>query len=217
MEIIVTEKGKRFFTIAAKAQSYKNILYLFIIFPVSIVCFVFIITGILTGAGTIPAGIGLLMLPASLLLGYAMMLLDLKMITGILGYDPVSIKRKKTGSGFKGWFKSAVTDPLLWKAPWYFTLKMILSTFTFAIVTGFTSLSIYLTLFPLTPLVFGKVTNYIKYGKDFIDKYPLFLAAGPVLGIPLIFVSLHLFLAVCRMHAGLAEKMITGESSRNRR
>ncbi len=208
------EKAGKIFSIAGKAQSYKNILYLFIIFPLSIIYFVFLITGICVGAGTIPAGIGFLILSASLMLGYAMMRLEQKMVSGILGYSLPAAERGTGGKEQKGWIKSAVTDRLLWKGPVYFTVKLVLSTLTFGIVTAFTSLSVYLTLFPLTPLVFGKVTNYIKYGKDFINKYPLFLAVGPIAGVPLIFVSLHLFRAVCKLHAGLAGKMLKRNSSK---
>jgi hypothetical protein len=142
---------RRFFKVIVSKQAYLNLVYLLAAFPLGLLYFVLLTTGLWTGIALsiVWVGIPLLMLVGVgwwALAGFerAMAVFWLKEEIPAMRPDP------GPGKGIWATVRGYLTHPVTWKSPVYLFLKLPLGTATFAILVTLISLTLAFLSLPLT-------------------------------------------------------------------
>lgn len=141
-------------TIAFRAQTYRNILYLFASFPLGVFYFVALLAGLSTGLGSVIAGIGIPILGASVLAWWGMAAFERQLAIWWLRVDIGPMYRQRPqGLGAWGWMRHHLGSSVTWTSLLYLLAKFPLSLLSFMLGVALTALSSYLILAPVPVLV----------------------------------------------------------------
>ena len=206
-----------FFGIVADPQSYINILYLLLAFPLGIAYFVFLVTGISVGAGLIIIWVGVPILALVLAGSWAMCELECSLAVGLLTERiPDTVRERTTVTDdqnlssverlFVGaWrrLKSHLSNRLTWTGMLYLFMKFPLGIASFVMVV---------VLVAVTGALLGAPFYYwVDDGIDFgiwrVDAMWEALILT-IIGIPLVFISLHLMNGAAFLSGRLARVML---------
>jgi len=136
---------------ATDGQTYLNLLYLLLAFPLGIAYFVFLVTGLSLGAGLLIVFIGIPILMAVLLacrgLGAFERLLARIMLNVSIPPPPPA---QPSEPGFLGALKGMFRDTVTWKSLGYLLLKFPFGIAAFSVLVTSFSISVALVLAPLT-------------------------------------------------------------------
>jgi len=192
---------RRFFGVAADAQSYMNILYLGLSFPLGIAYFVFLVTGISLGFGLIIIWIGIPILMLVLAGSWVLCELERLLANGLLR-EIIPAVRRRSISGpvadvqglsagerlFIGtWrrFKIHVSDRLTWTGILYLTIKFPLGIASFVI--GVTLIAVTGALLT-APFFYTRADmNWSVWTIDTLWEAMIL----SLIGIPMVFITLH--------------------------
>ena len=153
---------KPFFGVIAKPQSYVNIFYLLLAFPLGIAYFVFLVTGISLGAGLVVIWVGVPILALVFAGSWAICGFERILAVKLLKEDiPHAARRRPVVSAgqdlstverlFVGvWrrFKSHLSNRLTWTGMLYLLIKFPLGIASFTIVVTLVSVSVALLTAP---------------------------------------------------------------------
>jgi len=212
---------KNFFGVVAKKQTYLNMLYLFLSFPLGIIYFVLLVTGLALGFGLIITLLGIPILIGIMLLWHnlaAFERIQAKQLLGLnIPYTPNNYKSEKTI-----WrkLKMHISDAHTWKSFSFLFLKFPIGIASFVILVVFLAISFG---FIATPILLNLAQSEvlpangafcIGYGNDYTKCYvtnyfTAFLAS--IAGIFFLFVSLHLFNGLAKVEGMLAEVLLNKE------
>jgi len=208
--------SKRFFGVIAEPQSYINIFYLLLAFPLGIAYFVFLVTGISVGAGLIVIWVGVSILALVLAGSWAMCEFERILAVSLLKEDIPHTPRGRSAATddqnlsalerlFIGtWrrFKSHLTSRLTWTGMLYLFLKFPLGIGSFVMVVVLVSVTGALVGAPF----YYWVDDGIDLGIWQVDVVweALILTLA---GIPLVFISLHLMNGAAFLSGRLARVM----------
>ncbi len=144
----------KLFHVGVSGQSYLNLLYLFLTFPLGLCYFILIITGLSMGAGLAAIGIGFLILLLTLLmwLGFAAFEREMAIWWLHIAIPPMSVRAPYKQTYWQR-FRSTMSNPVTWKSLAYLLAKFPLGLFTFIIVLILIVISAGLILAPVTYLV----------------------------------------------------------------
>ncbi len=206
-----------FFGVIAEPQSYINILYLLLALPLGTAYFVFLVTGISVGAGLIIIWVGVPILALVLAGSWAMCEFERILAVSLLKEDiPRTIRGRSTVTDDKDlssverlfvgtWrrFKSHLADRLTWTGILYLFLKFPL---------GIASFVMAVTMISVTFALLGAPAYYwvgegIELGIWQVDMLWEALILT-LIGIPLVFVSLHLMNLTALVSGRLARVML---------
>lgn len=142
-----------FFDVITRKQSYLNIIYSILSFPLALVYFVFAVTALSLGIGLIPIFVGIPVLVLTLLLCRKIMLLECILAEGLLHEDKhiADIWRNKapaSGEQILNKAKATLFNPDNWKAVFYIFIKFIYSTVVFTVSVTLVSVSAALVCAP---------------------------------------------------------------------
>ena len=209
--------SKRFFGVIAEPQTYINIFYLLLAFPLGIAYFVFLVTGISVGASLIIIWVGVPILALVLAGSWAMCEFERMLAVSLLKEDiPRAIRGRlavtddqNLGSmerlmiGTWRRLKSHLTNRLTWTGMLYLFLKFPLGIGSFVMVV---------VSFAVTGALLGAPFYYwVDDGIDLVTWQvdvvweALILALA---GIPLAFISLHLMKGAAFLSGRLARVML---------
>lgn len=195
-----TGKNIGFFRAIVTPQSYLNIAYLLLAFPLGIFYFVFLITGLSLGFGLLItlAGIPILLL----VLGGSSILCRFERQAAItlLNEDiPSSVSRPASG-GLWSRVKALLKDRVTWTGMLYLLLKFPLGIVAFTIAVTLISVSLSLLTAPI-------YYSYMSLGFWNIDMlWEAFVLT--LIGIPMVFISLHLMNGAAFLSGRLARVML---------
>ena len=184
-----------FLTAPVRAQTYKNLLYVGLQFPLGLTYFVVLVPVLALGVGTLPLLL-LLGAPAlgALLLGVAVMTFD-RAVTELL--LPVELDRHTAGSSLDDGVVTYARDLLLDPGT-YLSLGFVLAKFVVGLATfvTLTVTGVFVAVFVTAPLLYANpATNYTfplpAGGTVVVDTLPEATALA-VLGVVLLFVSANL-------------------------
>ena len=212
-----------FFDVITDKQTYLNILYLMLSFPLGIFYFVYIITAFSLGIGLIPIFIGIPVLYVFLISVKILMRFEGKMAAIFLGMNinGSNAKREK-GVGILIKFKDELFDKELWKAILYLTLKFFFGIMIFVLCITLVSVSLGLIAAPVIFQIFEYNLNMdggLHFDIDGVQIYGLLgflgVSATPMqemlilmlLGIFIGIGSLHLFNKTAYLMGGLLKVM----------
>lgn len=198
----------KFFAVVARGQTYLNMLYLLLSFPLGIFYFVFLVTGFSAGIPLIIVWVGLLLLALVLAAWQGFILFERKMAIAMLGEDipPVQLadlSGKTTWQKFGAWFKNPVT----WKGLVFLLAKFPLGIASFVILVTFGALSLALLAAPFIYRQLPLVVNWGWNNTFVIDTLNKAVLAS-LAGVVMLFVSLHIFNGVAWLWAKFAHLML---------
>jgi hypothetical protein len=178
---------KKLFSVFAKPQTYLNLVYLFLTFPLGLTYFIILVTGLSLGFGLIIIWVGLLILAAVFAISWACVHFERILAVHFLSIEipqPVSIS--VPGEPIFQQFKRYFGNPVTWKGVAYLFLKFPLGVATFAISVALLSLSFALLMAPF----FYPFWNF-NFFYTRINSLPVALVAM-TLGVFMTPLSLHL-------------------------
>lgn len=131
-----------FFGVAIRKQTYLNALYLLLAFPLGILYFVFLVTGISLGISLLIVWIGLAILLAVFLIWYALLEFERHLAIWMLQEQIPPLSRQDT-SGLTLWqkFKSILANPVTWKGLLYLLARFPLGILSFTVLVTLVALS----------------------------------------------------------------------------
>lgn len=178
-----------FFGVAAKPQSYLNILYLLLGFPLGIFYFTFLVTGVSVGIGTLIIWVGVLVLMIVFGLSYALLFFERGLANVLLGTNIPPLVRANPPSSLLENLKLFIADPLTWKGLLYLLLRFPLGIFSFVMIVTLFSASLGLMM---TPLVYR--LSWITIDVSFVGVIdtPNKALTAAIMGFLLVFVSFHI-------------------------
>tara|TARA_Y100000310_G_scaffold300737_1_gene336652 strand:- start:124 stop:795 length:672 start_codon:yes stop_codon:yes gene_type:complete len=211
-----------FFGVVADPQSYVNILYLLLGLPLGIAYFVVLVTGISLGFGLAVIWVGLPILLLVFLISWALCQFERVLTNTMLKEDIPPMARSgqpvagaSSLSGEEAFFvgvwrrlKAHLSDRLTWTGMVYLLLKLPVGIATFTIAVTLVSVSIGLIAAPAymwasDPFEF----SWLGLGDRSVDPFPWSWILTPV-GIPALFISLHLMNLTAFLSGRMARVML---------
>jgi len=182
-----TTKKRGFFGVVIDPQSYLNIIYLLLAFPLGTFYFVFLVTGLSVGLGMIITLLGIPIMLLVLVISRALCAFERKVTISLLNEDISSYSIQPTSGGLWSKFKVLMTSRNTWIGLFYLLLKFPLGTATFSIAVTLVSISVSLISAP----AWAWTVDTETWGGWTFDPFtwsPLFV----LIGIIFVFISLHL-------------------------
>ena len=194
---------ERFFRVALDGQTYLNILYLLLAFPLGLAYFIILVTGLSLGFSLAILWVGLLILALMVIAWWIMAAVERQLAIWLLREQiPPMDSPKPAGPEFWARCKSHLTNPVTWKSLVYLFVKFPLGVLSFVVVVTCLSLSAGLIAAPwLYPY------GHIEIGLWTIDSpsEAWFMAAiGVVVGL----LSMHLMNGLAFVSGRLARLML---------
>jgi len=169
-----------------EGQTWRNLLYLFLSFPLGLVYFVLTVTLLSVGVGTIVIVVGIPILVVTFALVRGFVAAERALLWKLLGVSIPAPAPRARPTGLIERMMSYLGDAHLWKGLVYLLLHFVFGVASFALVMGLIPASVGLLTMPLTyqlvPMTVGleRITT--------LDQAVLCCSAGAILGL----LSLHL-------------------------
>ena len=212
-------KQQGFFGVVAAPQSYINILYLFLSFPLGIAYFVFLVTGISLGFGLLIIWIGVPVLVLVLAGSWVLCELERVLAIGLLKEDIPSAARQSISGPvvdvqdlsagerlFIGtWrrLKAHLANRLTWTGMFYLFLKFPVGIASFTIAVTLVAVTFGLLAAP----AYMWTSDPLTWGDWSFDPFPWSWILT-LIGIPMVFISLHLMNGAAFVSGRLARVML---------
>lgn len=203
----------RFFGVIARKQTYLNMLHVLLSFPLGLFYFVFLVTGLAVGIGTIIIWIGLLILAMVMAAWFLFILFERQLAAGLLQVKMNPLETPRTRMAGTTWRKvvAYLKNPVTWKGLLYLFLKFPLGVGFFSVGTSFLAITIsflvapigYRFFYPEVWFTMEKIWRVDTLGEAMI----LF-----VVGALLLFVTLHLINGMAWISAQLAKALLDNPS-----
>ena len=171
---------------ATQAQTYLNLLYLLLAFPLGIAYFVFLIFGLSVGMGLLIVFIGIPILIAVFFACRGLGTFERGMARSMLHLSIGSPSAPASGPGLLAKFKALFSSAATWKSMVYLMLKFPFGIATFVVLVTAFSTSVGLILAPLTYRIAP-----INFGLWQVDTKNE-AAVWCLIGVTLLLVSFHL-------------------------
>ena len=209
-----------FFGVIVRPQSYVNVFYLLLSFPLGIAYFVFLVTGLSLGFGLLIIWVGVPVLVLVFLGTWVLVQLERGLAIGLLHEDIPTVRRvdiadrnDSAGQNLSGaeralvggWrrLKRHLVDRLTWTGMLYLFLKFPIGIASFVVTVVLTAVTL---SFLGAPFYFW-VDDGIDLGIWQVDSLPEAIVLT-LIGIPMLFVSLHLMNAAAFLSGKLARVML---------
>ena len=198
----------RFFGIAADPHTYGALFYMLLSLGTGIVYFTWTVVGLSLSLGLLILIVGVPLLLLFLASTRLLSLVEGRIVETLLG---VRMPRRPLYSQRdKPWLKrigEMFTDGRTWTTMLYFLLMLPLGTAYFTIAVTLVTISLAFIGAPLG-LVFPHGYDVTFYDWDVSGSTPWLLPVMSVLGVAMLFSTLHLARAIGRMHGWLAKHLL---------
>lgn len=199
--------------VVTDAQTYKNLLYLLLAFPLGLVYFVFLVVGFSLGLALSVLIVGLGILLGSVLAVRVIASFERRLSNTLLSTEIPAPNDVETSSGgivdtLKAYLQAAST----WKGLGFVFLKFWMGTLSFVLLVSFLGVALELLVLPLFPGgVFNTQVGGFAVGDAFDSSLERALAvpAGAVLTI----VALNVLNAFAGVSASIATSLLGPQSS----
>lgn len=146
----LSRMANRFFRVVIRKQSYLNVLYLLLSFPLGLTYFIFLVVGISLGIGLAILWIGFIVLALVFGAWIGFMAFERVLTNAMLGEKIPPIRRPvPPGSSLWQRFKILFTSRTTWLGFVYLLIKFPLGIFSFTVVVSFFASSLALIASPL--------------------------------------------------------------------
>jgi hypothetical protein len=194
-----------FVGVVARPQTYRNLVYLALAFPLGIAYFVALVTGFSLGAGLAVTLVGLPILLATFWLVRALSLVERRLATALLG---VAIPDPAPGAADGLWDRivALLTAPVTWLGLVFLLGKFVLGVATFVILAVLGALTVALLA---APLYYDLPNAGVDVGVWQVTTLPEALLLS-VVGAVLLVVSLHVVNGVAWGWGRIAAVLLDG-------
>jgi len=220
-----TEATRRFFSAPFKPQTYRNLLFLLLAFPLGIVSFTGVITGVSLGLGLLVTVVGVPILLGTLLGARSYAALEGRLIASLIGVDvsaPLSLGDIKTGNqslhtwrGFSDTVKQLLLTPVTWASVAFVLIKFVFGIISFCAVVIAGSVSATLLA---APFVYddklatvgqfsGQSFGQYRIGQLVVDTLPEAILVA-VVGLLFLLLSLNLLNALSRFQVAITRRLL---------
>jgi len=197
----------RFFGVAADPQTYRNLSYLALTFPLGILYFVIVYGGGVAGVSLIPLVVGAPLLVAVLAVATNVTEIEARLANGLLGTDIDYESPEPSDETLVEYGKRVATSSRSYRAVAY-----LLSKFAVGLV-AFTALTVAATLsaaMALAPALYARPEFSYQFGAASVETLPVALALS-VGGVLVAFASLHVFNLAARALGRYTKLLIDAE------
>ncbi len=196
-----------FFDVVAKPQTWKNVGYLLLTFPLGIFYFVFLVTGLSLGFGLFITLLGMPILVGVLAAAYGMGEFERTTTNLLLGQDTPPSHRLEVNGGLWPKVKALVTSSETWKRVFY-----LFTEFAFGIVS-FVMITFTASVFALIATPFFYERSWFLDGREWMDEVWVIDTLGEaiilaVLAVLVGFVLLHVINGMAQVWGEFAKAML---------
>ena len=196
-------KKRGFFGVVAEPQSYLNIVYLLLAFPLGTFYFVFLVTGLSLGFGLIITLVGIPILLLVLSGSWVLCRFERQVAITLLNEDiPLSVSRPASG-GLWSRVKALLKDRVTWTGVLYLFLKFPLGIVTFTIAVTLIAVTVGLLAAP----TYMWTSDPLVWGSWSFDPFPWSWILT-IIGIPMVFISLHLMNVIAVVFGRMTRMML---------
>lgn len=199
----------KFFSVIAESQTYLNYLYLFLAFPLGLVYFIFLVTGISVGIATLILWVGLLVLLIVIAGWWLLVGFERAMAISMLHVDipPMSTPKTEKAQTSLEKLGAFLSNPVTWKGLAFLLIKFPLGIISFSVLVAFTVVTVVLVTSPFT-YHFVQPEFWIWGGTVWrIDTLGEAIV-GMFFGIIMIFISLHIFNGLAWVSGKIAQYLL---------
>lgn len=197
---------KRYIGVVAHEKTYLNLIYLLLAFPLSVVYFVFLVTGLSVGIGTLIIWIGIPVLLAVLAASWGLAFIE-RMLAEVLLREDLPPRSREEDADQSAWerLKTHLGYSVTWTSLVYLFLKFPLATIFFVITVTLVATSVAMLVMPFT----YKLMNYPDWwgiwqidslGEALIATVLALVVVGPI--------SLHITNFLARVSGAFARVML---------
>ncbi|HVB22023.1 MAG TPA: sensor domain-containing protein [Ktedonobacteraceae bacterium] len=166
------------FNALGRKQTWLNITYLFMSFPLGIIYFVFLVTMLSVGVSTVIIWIGLPILFLTYLAVRGMAGLERELARHMLHIEIADARNYATQPKFSWmqWVKDGLSSATTWKSLAYLFIKFPLGIFSFCVALTLLTASLALTLEPVAYLINANILAIVNaHGHDAQSWLPFFV------------------------------------------
>jgi hypothetical protein len=196
---------RRFFGVATDPQTYRNLTYLALSFPLGVLYFTLVWGGGAVGVSALPIVVGAPILLGVLAMAVSVADVEARLARGLLGADVAMDVPRPSEETLSAYAKRLVLSPRSYLAVVYLLSKFVIGVVAVAALTVAATLSATLAAAPL--LYDLQSVTYQAGPTVLIDTLPE-AAVASVAGVLLAFVSLHAFNLAARALARYTELLL---------
>jgi len=206
-----------FFGAPLQGQTYLNMLYLFLAFPLGLIYFIFLVTGLSLGLALAILWVGLLILLGVFAIWYGMLAFERAMAIGMLRETiPPMAPQVAPGTGIWQRFKTVLGNPVTWKGLVYLVAKFPLGVFSFVVLVTFLSTGLALLLAPayytFLPPVIDLTINGLPFNPIWVLDTLQEAIIASVAGIFVLLIGLQAFNGLAWVSGKFARVMLGNAS-----
>lgn len=196
------------FGVVARGQTYLNFLYLFLAFPLGLIYFIFLTVGLSVGIGTIIIWVGLAILALVIAGWWLMAGFERVMAINLLKVDipPMTTAKLEKATTSLEKLGAYLSNPVTWKGLAYLLIKFPLGTLSFVVLTTLTVTTVVLLSAPLVFPYFNPVLEL--WNTSIVVDTMAEASVCFVIGLALLFVSLHIFNGIAWVSGQFAKVML---------
>ncbi len=146
----IFDSFKKFFGVGFQLQTYLNLIYLVLAFPLGVVYFVFLVVGFSVGLSTSMLLVGLVILAFTLAAAWVLAAFERQQAIWLLRVSIGPMARPPAGPGAWNSLKAYVGNPVTWSGLFFLALKFPLGVMVFCVTVTLLALSAGLLLAPFT-------------------------------------------------------------------
>jgi len=190
-----------------KKQTWLNVSYLLISFPLGLIYFIFLVTGISIGFGLLILVFGIFILMGVIMISYGLARFERVLAINFLNVDINPIEERNSKPGFLPKFRAMISNAFTWKGLFFLFLKFPLGVFSFSLTVSLLTASLAL----ITAPIFYNANWYDFDIGPYIWNINTFEGSllGFVIGILFLFFSL-LLLNLLAWASGQLAKLLLG-------
>jgi hypothetical protein len=198
---------KKYFGVFLLSQTYLNLIYLILSFPLGLFYFIFLVTGASIGFALAILVIGVLILAAVFAASWGMVSFERVLATSLLHVKiPPMEKPSASSDGFWVRVKDYLTNPVTWKGLLYLFCRFPLGIINFSLVVSFFAALLGMIAAPF-------IYQWATYDLGFLVVNSLSTALlVSLIGILLVPAALHLLNFMARIQGEFARVML-GQAS----
>jgi hypothetical protein len=185
-QVVPNGRQESIFAPFVQAQTYLNILYLLLAFPLGLFYFVFLITGLSVGISLVIVWVGILVLLVVFAAWWGLSAFERQLAIRLLGANiPPMTRQTEPVEGIWPRFKAYLSNPVTWKGLAYLFAKFPLGLLSFVLVVTLVPLSLGLLAAPF-------VYPFIEVTGGVMMTFSEALLVG-IIGFGLTVLSVHIF------------------------
>lgn len=198
-----------FFTSIWKTQTWVNIVYLLLSFPLGLFYFIILATGISLGFGLLITILGIFILMGVMILVHWFTRFEVMLTNNLLGFQIRPNLPEPTANGFWGKLKEKMRSPFTWKGLLFLFLRFPMGIFAFCLTVSLLAVSLGMISLPLLYHFSWLDIDWPANSFWIIDSYlKTFVVA--IVGVLLLYASLFVFNILAWIYGNIT-KILLGE------